>query len=314
MRELAVREHRTEGEQEPADRQVRRPFGGDPEERHEQREEQQRAAEVLLADHHDERRRPREQHRAEVLGIRERNRSDASAADGEELALLHEVGREEEGEEDLGELAGLEVDRSDAHPDAGAEVLPADAGHEREQQKGEAEEPDGPAVALEVADPANQHERDDERGDADCHPSRLQLGQVLRLRPGRVEADDEHVAEPVQQPGDRQKRAVGVRREPPDGDVRGELEPQHHGQEGADVGRNGGVLGQGGQDVGADGDERSKDDESELGVAADRPEHQLAWVVVVPEVVEVVEPGRVVVVLGLVTSSRSSMSRSMLAT
>ena len=103
-------------------------------------------------------------------------------------------------------------------------------------------------------------QRDDERGDADRHPRRLQPGQVLRLRPGRVEADDEHVAEPVQQPGDRQERAVGVRREPPDGDVRGELEPQHHGQEGTDVGRDGGVLGQGGQDVGADGDERAEDD------------------------------------------------------
>ena len=80
-----------------------------------------------------------------------------------------------------------------------------------QQQQGEAEEADGPAVALEVADPANQHERDDERGDADRHPRRLQPGQVLRLGPGRVEADDEHVAEPVQQPGDRQERAVGVR-------------------------------------------------------------------------------------------------------
>ena len=91
------------------------------------------------------------------LGSGSGDRPDASAAHREELALLHEVGREEEGQEDLGELAGLEVDRADAHPDAGAEVLPADAGHEREQQKGEAEEPDGPAVALEVADPANQH-------------------------------------------------------------------------------------------------------------------------------------------------------------
>ena len=41
---------------------------------------------------------------------------DLPGAGGQQLAPLGEVGGEEEGERDLGELAGLEVDRADAHP------------------------------------------------------------------------------------------------------------------------------------------------------------------------------------------------------
>ena len=85
-------------------------------------------------------------------------------------------------------------------------------------------------------------------------------------------------------------------------------------EERADVGRDGGVLGEGRQHVRTDGDEGAEEDEPELGVAADRSQHQLAHaVVVVPAVVEVVESGRVVVVV-VGPSSSSSMSRSMLAT
>jgi hypothetical protein len=57
------------------------------------------------------------------------------ARHGQQLPLLHEVRGEEDGEHDLGELAGLEADRAEAHPDAGAVDRAADAGDERQQQQ-----------------------------------------------------------------------------------------------------------------------------------------------------------------------------------
>ena len=52
----------------------------------------------------------------EVLGVGQAERTDLPRACGEQLAPLDEVGGEEEGERDLGELAGLEADRPDAAP------------------------------------------------------------------------------------------------------------------------------------------------------------------------------------------------------
>ena len=68
-----------------------------------------------------------EQHGAEVLRIRQGDGSEPPAADGQQLALLDEVRREEDGQEDLGELPGLEVDRSDADPDPGPSLGVADS-------------------------------------------------------------------------------------------------------------------------------------------------------------------------------------------
>ena len=89
----------------------------------------------------------------------------------------------------------------------------------------------------------------------DRDPRRLEAGEALGVGPSLVEPDDEHVPEAVEQTGDRQERAVGVRREPADRDVGGELQPEHHREEGPDVGGDRGVLGERGEEVGTDGDE-----------------------------------------------------------
>jgi hypothetical protein len=225
---------------------------------------------------------------------------EPAAADGEELALLDEVRREEQGQEDLGELSGLEVDRSDAHPDAGTVVLAPDHRHQGQEQQSDAEHADRPPVALQIAHPPHDHEGGHEGDDPDRDPPRLQAGQVLGFGPGLVEAHDEHVAQAVQEPGDGHEGGVGVGRQPADGDVGHELEAEHHGEERPDVGGDGRVLGERGQEVGPHRDERAEHDEAQLGVAADRLEHQSAWVVVVVE--RSVEP------------DTSSMSRSMFST
>ena len=196
----------------------------------------------------------------------------------EQLALLHEVRGEEHGEQDLGELAGLEADRPDADPDLGAVDGLADAGDEGEEQQADAAHPDRPAVALEVAHPADDEQGDDEGGDADGDPARLQAGQALRVGLGLVDADDEHVAEPVQQAGDRHERAVGVGGEAPDGEVGGQLQARARCRGTAPM-LPGMVAssGQAGEQVGADRDERAEHDEPELGVACGR-----RWSIVSP--------------------------------
>ena len=104
-------------------------------------------------------------------------------------------------------------------------MVAADAGHERQQQQGEAERSrtcSGSArgrgrrrttssVAMKAPMPTAIH--------TDCRPAR-----PFGLGLGLVEADDEHVAEAVEQGGEGQQHAVGVRGQPADGEVGGELE------------------------------------------------------------------------------------------
>ena len=65
------------------------------------------------------------------------------------------------------------------------------------------------AVALEVAGAADEDQGGDEGADADRGPQRLQAGEAATVRLGLVEADDEHVADAVEQGG---QRAAGCRR------------------------------------------------------------------------------------------------------
>ena len=114
-------EQRAGGEQAGADDEVGAAAGGDPEHRDEQCEEQQRRAEVLLRHDDHERDAPGRKDRGHdaqrQLGDGER---PDPAYDREQGAVLDEVGGEEQRQRDLGELARLEVDGTEAHPQASA--------------------------------------------------------------------------------------------------------------------------------------------------------------------------------------------------
>ena len=99
--------------------------------------------------------------------------------EGQRLAVLDEVAGEEDGEGDLGELAGLEADRPDLDPDLGAADLLAETGHERQQQQHDADEQERVAVAGEVAGPAHDDEGGDVGADADRGPRRLEPGEAV---------------------------------------------------------------------------------------------------------------------------------------
>ena len=66
----------------------------------------------------------------------------------QQLALLHQVRGEEDHEQHLGHLAGLDREAADADPEAGAVDRGAEAGHEREQQRAHAEQQERVLVAA----------------------------------------------------------------------------------------------------------------------------------------------------------------------
>jgi hypothetical protein len=70
------------------------------------------------------------QHRAQVLEVGQHRPEPGPRGHAQQLALLHQVRGEEQGEGDLGELAGLEAHRAHGHPDAGAADVAADAGQQ----------------------------------------------------------------------------------------------------------------------------------------------------------------------------------------
>ena len=263
---LDVAEHpprhvRRAGEQHEADDEVADPLGGDPHHHDEQGEEQQRRAEVALADHHDDGEAPGQQDRQQVARLGQAQRTDAPRALGDQLAVLGQVAGEEDGQQQLGELAGLEVDRPEADPDLRPADPEAEPGHERQQQQDDADEQEAPAVAGEVGRPLDDDERGDEPGDGDDAPRRLQAGQAV------VEAGDHHVADAVEQGGERQQRAVGAGRQPAHGEVGEHEQPEQEGEERDDAGRDHGELAERGQRVGAGRDEPGHHDERQLGRA-----------------------------------------------
>ena len=115
--------------------------GRDVEHREEDPEVEERAAEVVRLDDHEHRRAPDRDERAEVL----------QASLREHLALLAQVAGEEEDQADLRELAGLELERPDAHPQPHAVHALAEAGHRGQQEQRDGSDAEEVAVRLEDA-------------------------------------------------------------------------------------------------------------------------------------------------------------------
>ena len=255
-------------EQHGAHRQPAHTLGRHPQQHDEQGEEQQRGAHVLLADEDHERRAPGDEQRPEVAGLGEVERPHLPRAGGQQLPPLRQVGGEEEGERELGELSRLEVDRPDADPQPRAVGRrEADAGHEGQQQEHDADEGEGPLVPGEVGHPPDDEEGGDVGADGHQRPRRLQPGQV------GVDAGDHHVAQPVEQRGQREQRAVRAGRERPGGQVGDEEQAEDDDEERRQVGRQRRGAAERGEDVGARRDDGGEDDQPELRRASDLRDH-----------------------------------------
>ncbi len=141
----------------------------------------------------------------------ERDSQHPTGAHGERLPDVHQIGGEEDHQQDLAELGRLEADRTKGHPEPGPVDLPAeDGGEEQQQQPGDADHEAVVAQHLEIAD----EDQDQQEGDqADHQPHGLLQGQLL------VQPVDHQDPQGREQRRHRQKVGIGVRRQHPAPDV-----------------------------------------------------------------------------------------------
>ena len=173
-----------EPEQRQADGDPRRALGGDVEHGDEQPEEQQRRAEVLLEDEDEEAEDPGDEDRPEVATAREGEAEHLATGEREGVAGLHEVAGEEDGQDDLGDLTGLEGERPQADPDARAVDGAADARQQRQDQQAEADDRRGEGVAPQHAVVAQEEQH--ARGDRHGHGTPRELAQREALGDARA--------------------------------------------------------------------------------------------------------------------------------
>ena len=256
-------EERAHPEQAGTEDEVGAPGRGHPQQGDEQGEEQQRRPEVALGDQDDEGEPPRQQDGAEMLEVGDHGGTDSVRGDRQQLALLDQVRGEEDAERHLGELAGLEADAAEPHPQPGPVDVASDDREQRHQQQADADQGERVAEALQVADPPHQDERSDEGADAEGRPHRLQPRQLV------VEPGDEDIADAVEQGRQREQDPVGRRGQAAGGHVGDAEEGQDNTKEGPDVGGEGRRAAQAGQHVGPGREQPGQEDEAELGVAPD---------------------------------------------
>src|SRR5581483_7849576 len=137
-----VRHGRAAEEQSEADRDVEGAAGRDVQHREEDPEVEERAAEVVGLDEDEHRRAPDQEQWAEVLQPPLR----------EHLALLPQIAREEDDQRDLRELAGLELQRPDLHPEPRSVDRPADHWQRREHEQADRRDAEEVLVALQHAE------------------------------------------------------------------------------------------------------------------------------------------------------------------
>ena len=135
MAEHAGRGDRAYGERDEADDDPASAPGGRVQHCDEHREEHQRRAQIALHDEHAHRDQPHHDDRTEVLDAGQLESQHLLASHSELVAVVEQVGGEEEREEQLGEFGGLQRISADADPDLGAvDVAPQTGDHGRQQQ------------------------------------------------------------------------------------------------------------------------------------------------------------------------------------
>ena len=209
--EVGGREPGRRNEQGRADEQPAGPVGGHVQGDDEQSEQEQRAAQVALEDQDDDAHAPHDQQGAQVPGPGQVDAHDPAARQREVIAVGHEEGGEEDRQEHLGHLRRLEGHGAQADPDPGAVDALAQAGHEGQDEEGQAA-PHGPAVpSAQQAVVAHQQHRA-EQDDAHARPHRLLGGVVVRpLKDlvGHVQALDHGQAQAVE--GHRRRQDHRIR-------------------------------------------------------------------------------------------------------
>ena len=121
----------------------------------EEHEAHKRAAEVFFEHSDGERDAPHDEQRSERCSIRQVEAAYAHGKHRKHLAILCEVGRQEDDDAYLGDFARLEAEASDFDPNAAAKNLLANAGKHGHEQQHDAHDHERvfiPCEPIEVAD------------------------------------------------------------------------------------------------------------------------------------------------------------------
>ncbi|CAB4690419.1 unannotated protein [freshwater metagenome] len=110
-------------------------LGCHPQHHNKQGEEQQRGAEVFLEHHHNNRHCPRHKNGSKVTQLRQCDAENANVSLHDELSAFCEICSEENGQKNFCELARLEVDGPDAHPNARTTTGETKTRNQRQQQQ-----------------------------------------------------------------------------------------------------------------------------------------------------------------------------------
>ncbi len=220
--------------------------------------------EVVLGQEDEQGQSPHSEDGSEVAGIEHEETAHPPRRFAEQVGPLDQDRGEEDGEGQLGDLTGLEVERADVNPEAGAVDVLAQMGEQGEQQQADTEEGEGVPEPFEVASPPDQRQGGHERSDPGGRPHRLEAGFV------GGEAGNEDIADPVEQPGRRQQDRIGVRRQPAHGQVGGQEQAEDDHQERPHVGGQVAGLAQTGEGVETPGEDHDQEYQAELGPPTSR--------------------------------------------
>lgn len=255
---------RAHGREQQPDGDPADPAGGREQHDHEEAEEEQRGSQVPLQDEHADGEQPDGEDRAEhPAGQQPQLPEEGAAGEGQGGAVRREVGGEEDGEQDLGELPRLEGEPGEPDPDVRAVDGREEDGHQHQRER----HGDGEVrVLLQHPVVAQQRHHEHEEHHPERGPAQLLAGGGVRGG-GGVEALDEDEAEAVEQDGDREQQRIGVRGEQADGQVGDE---RCHGEAGGVVGGGRGDVAGGGEshvEVAEDGDQDGAEEQRQLDSA-----------------------------------------------
>ena len=171
MVEQLVAEGSANREQNEAHEHVADAARGDVEHDHEHGEEERRAAQIPLEDDDEQAHAPHDEHGREHAQARQREGTHLVRGGAQQLAVLGQIGREEDGDEHLGDLAGLKGERAHANPQLGAVDLGAHEGGQ--QQQGHARDANRVLVLGEAVEVGDEREHAHHRGDRHEEPDHL---------------------------------------------------------------------------------------------------------------------------------------------
>ena len=213
MAEQLIGHDAAEDEENEPDDRVERLAGREEEHREEDPEEEHGRAHVLLEDHHEHRNDPHGHDRHEVRHRRHRERPDAALGVRQHLAVLLEVGGEEDHKQDLHGFPRLDAPRPDFYPDPRAVDLSADDRKERRDEQQDAEQRPRPLVPGEGGEVARHDDRGREGSRSDDRPRELLQEEIRR------EPLDQHESDRGESGGDRQKDLVAAKADADEEDV-----------------------------------------------------------------------------------------------